>query len=245
MPLSRRAVLLAGGIAALSATEAQARRPRRSCVCTPPPASATPIMIANHPPLLAWKKIEKGMTEQQVLDLLGEPVQRMPREPSPKSRINSDKYWYPWLYGELRFHSDAFPADSPFLFQVRFHKGIVEDCLDPFDHEILDNGHPTTPKSLTPPDRTTFKNNSPRWLDLRWGPVAGEGVITYDVEVNTNIYADELLRMRRDLVVVSQSTQIPYLPFWASGMPGWWRVRARNHLAASEWIAMQRFSYED
>ena len=78
------------------------------------------------------------MTEQEVVDLLGEPVERQSSEPPAGVKqqwlVNGEhvpRFSYGWKYGELRYTSDAFPF--AFDYEVYFCEGRVEDIYDPFE----------------------------------------------------------------------------------------------------------------
>jgi hypothetical protein len=137
-----------------------------------------------------WLLLEIGMTEREVLALLGEPLKRLDQTEWYRQRFErlkdkqSDALPNSWTYGWLKFDSPAFP-NSP-EYNVWFRAGKVAFIEEPFNGEVSPQGKPTTPKLILPQDRTTF-HHYPRWLDMRWYPTAGDYPQKYDIEIESSV----------------------------------------------------------
>lgn len=177
----------------------------------------------------AWGALRRGMTEGEVLKLLGEPVRRNEPVPNVTSDVTIASRWD---YGDRCFESVAFP--EPFHFYILLIDGRVDEIVDPFDRAVSRGGIPTVPKQILPSDMAVFEHY-PRFVDLRWTPSAGDLPLTYDIEV-----AVESANMPERYSATS-----PYLAIAFSGKQrGRWRVRARNPRGTSDWSGHREFRFD-
>lgn len=106
-----------------------------------------------------WEKVKAGLTVAELGELLGQPIRR-----SNPDGVFKPNVMYRWVYGYVAKKSDVFPEDV--AFSVRLMKGEVSSKEDPFGGVALSqDGSPTVPKLMTPPDSTVF-THYPRLLDL-------------------------------------------------------------------------------
>lgn len=238
MTPTRRNLLLAGALAISlpSTLWAKCRRPARSADRRlrehSSPNGFSEVTESKSSSILplarAWSAVSIGMTERQVLDLLGAPLARSAPN---RGSASTAMVLVTWDYGYMRFDSDSFP--EPFRCLVMFLNGRVETIIDPFDRAISSDGRPTVPKLLVPFDQAVFEHY-PRFVDFRWTPSSGDPLVSYEVEVSTeNIHTPEL-----------RSATMPYLAIAFSGkQAARWRVRARNSLGASDWSEGRTFRF--
>ena len=257
MAISRRGLLVGCGLIAVCPKKALAafgrrRRSGRAGECRGGAIDATGPNVVRYssgalsltrPPSEAWNKIAVGMTEQEVLNILGEPVEKQSSSPPPQFHIAPEVWGYSWDYGRLQFHSEAFP--DPFTFDLIFQQGRVTGIYDPFGRRASVGGRPVVPKLLLPEDRTVF-HHFPRFLDLRWLPSDGEPSVSYDVELEFAQYEKKGGKLVQKFMSAGhRTTEVPYAAMKFVGMAdGRWRVRARNHLAVSEWSEFRTFRFK-
>ena len=148
MVISRRALLAAAGSLvfvrsgwACGHRSGRGRSRRGGCGTGTPTESTSVSNIvlvspSRAPPLEKWRRVAVGMTERQVLDIIGEPIEKEPSMSLADLLPASERTRriYSWKYGELEFPPELFP--SPFEFQVYFSRGVVYEIEDPFGHEI-------------------------------------------------------------------------------------------------------------
>lgn len=206
-----------------------------------------------------WSQVKKGMTEAEVLDLLGKPLERKTEESVIASMRKehklteaeaeeffhrvADRYGFVWLYGQIKYESPVIPY--PYQFRLVFVQGQVALKGDPFNGRLSPDGKPTTPISILPSHGTLFKY-SPRFVDMRWEPSSGEYPMEYQIEVSNgqhdmvvggkvefNYYVDSTLR-----------TRLPHVSILFESTEGRWKVKARNRLGESGWSAEHDFYFE-
>jgi hypothetical protein len=235
MKITRRVVLASAAliVGAPRAVWGCGRR-RRSGEPSNRSSPATPLATPPHavradayPNLEAWNKIRVGMTEQEVLALVGPPKAKRGSEIVDGTQA--------WDYGELRFSSDAFP--SPMWFELHMQQGRVKLIEDPYGHIAPGIGAPGVPKLLSPPTGAAFRHY-PRYVDLRWRPCAGDH-IEYDIEVQ---FEDSALG--EFFPHINSASRIPYLAIvFVGNQGGRWRVRARDATGVSDWSDYRTFTF--
>jgi len=178
---------------------------RRRCVPSkvvqdvpkPKPAVAKTGDSFIQPDYGKWSRVKEGMTEAEVLDLLGKPLERDTEEEAiafmrkehnlteaqAEAFIHTggDRYGFVWLYGQIRYESPVIPY--PYQFRLIFVQGRVVHKGDPFKGRLSPDGKPTTPIPILPSHGTLFKY-SPRFVDMRWEPSSGEYPMEYEIEVS-------------------------------------------------------------
>lgn len=203
--------------------------------------------------------LEVGMTESEVLELLGPPIKRVTKESVIASmgvdlsegfvpeflRSPDITLVFPWTYGRIKFDSPVMPGE--YDFQVGFVKGKVDSIDDPFDGQLSPDGVPTTPVPIVPQDKTVFAHY-PRFVDLRWTLSSGEYPMTYDVAIESAVDDIDVshveLRPFKFDADESLHTPIPYTTInYYGASTGRWRVRAKNRLGASAWSPYRYFQF--
>jgi hypothetical protein len=189
-----------------------------------------------------WGQVKVGMTEAEVLDLMGKPIERETeesviaefREGGGMTKAEATQYLrsliayrFQWLYGRIKYDSPAFPRTYDFT--LYFNQGRLAEKDDPFGGQLSPDGKPTTPFLILPVNGASF-NHYPRFLDLRWYPSPGEYPMEYDLDV--------------DLIDGPLHCRLPHavLSFRGKG-PGRWRVKARNRLGESDWSKYRTFEF--
>lgn len=200
--------------------------------------SSSPNVSFAQPDYAAWRKIKEGMTDLEVITLLGKPLNKI----DPKWR-NDPQLNYAYSFGFVVPTSLAFP--QPLSFDIRFQRGLVTFIEDPFDGEFSADGKPTRPRLLGPVETATY-NHYPRLIDFRWYPSSGQYPMHYEIEVrslgNREMF-DNAADPRDDPGEIFTS-DIPYFAHNASGMGRHrWRVRAINELGTSHWSEWRDFIF--
>lgn len=254
-------------------------RTRRRC-CRPkpadglPPSTSTPERPAAPHPATGpkqgeaffiqpsyerWRTLKVGMNENEVLELLGPPLERETEASVIKGLIADGmtkaeateffhspdtNYMLTWLYGRIRFDAPMVPGE--FTFYLYFLDGKLDSFGDPFGGRLSPDGIPTMPMLAVPVDKTTFEH-FPRFVDLRWTPSSGEYPVSYEIEWATGRHEDDDAGGSR-VTYFGETTlhsQIPYAILEFGGAnPGRWRVRAKNRLGTSDWSPYRHFEFE-
>lgn len=280
----RRSFLAACGLGtftllqALQAKAGPLRAQRRRCEPEPaaiePPAPSAPETAAKpqrpasptqrtalflQPDYDRWRMLKAGMTEKEVLELLGPPLERE-TEASVIERLVAGgmkkakateffhspgaNYMLKWLYGRIRFNAPTMPGELTFY--LYFLDGKLDSFGDPFGGRLSPDGAPTTPVLTVPVDETTFEH-FPRYVDLRWTPSSGEYPISYEIEWAAGKQKDDGAGGKRVAYFREKTlrSQIPYAILEFGGAnPGRWRVRAKNRLGTSDWSPYRHFQFE-
>jgi hypothetical protein len=243
---------------------------QRTLVEFPHRKSTKPRFV--QPDYEAWQKAtEEGLSEAEVLTLLGQPIDR--EKPWDEAAAGEDEaedafqrllaesggaHLYSWSYGCLDFGTPI--VSMPYEFRIDFLDGHVFSWWDPFARPLSSQGLPTTPLPLIPTDKMTvpFMVNT---VDLRWQPPSGIYPMTFIVECQGRSMqgpivwndsrepgdrADDQALLERNTSTwdepVRIATDVPYL---ALPDPGYehnrWRVRAQNRLGEGEWCEWREF----
>jgi hypothetical protein len=228
---------------------------RRRCVPTkavspkPKPAIAKTGASFIQPDYGKWSQVKLGMTESEVLALLGKPLERETEESviallrkgnkmtqAEAADLLRERYFLQWVYGRLRYDSPAIPDD--YEFYLYFQDDVVSDIHTPFRGQLSPDGKPTTPVLLWPEKSATF-NHYPRFIDLRWFPSSGVYPIDYDIEFKLDGVNDVLVPFKQ------LHSEIPHAAIQFPGMQfGFWRVQARNRLGQSSWSEYRRIEFK-
>ncbi len=228
------AVVTAAGATSLVSIRKVFGKPRERDATDP--FSGKPEFI--QPDYAAWAKIQKGMTETEVVRLLGEPLKRG----KPPQRIveldPSVILTYRWVYGRIDFKSPA--VFVPYEFCVRFSSGRVFEKEDPFGAQLSTDGKPTVPRLVYPLPGSVY-DHFPRYLDLRWYPSSGRYPMRYRLECQAGgVYPGEW----QEHLVGKYEADIPYLLYLHGGsQPGRWRVKAVNAVGESGWSKWREFAF--
>lgn len=200
---------------------------------------------SRFPDPIAWVKVRPGMSEEDVLKLLGEPI----KKESPRENTEENQIWlYRWCYGHLPIDVAHVPAH--FEFELLLHRGKVCLTVQPFevnDPTVLLGPRPSLPRMIYPQEGQTFVHY-PRIVDFRWQPSVGDYPISYEVEIQAVESADDSsapmdVEWRQPL---STRVDIPYLSTELPGTTRYrWRVKARNRYGESEWTGFATFTFRD
>lgn len=174
-----------------------------------------------------WRQIKRGMSEEEVVALLGQPKEKT------EGFDRTSDVLYSWSFAPLVPASVAFP--KPLGLTLRLHKGKVRSIEDPFNGAVSADGKPTRPMPLAPADLPVY-SHYPRVIDLRWYPAAGKYPMRYEIEITArgrNAMTGEDKDWGRPTLYTSD---VPYLAhLFVGAQQGRWRVRAVNALGTSEW----------
>ena len=174
-----------------------------------------------------WKQLRPGMTEADVVRMLGQPEDRYQEGDTVL------------VYGTIVPAGQVFPRGIGF--RVWLDKRNVVYALEtPFGEVPPRRGIPSTPEIFLPQNNILLKHY-PRLLDIRWYPVSGTYPVSYEVayefgidrSTDTQWIARETLR-----------TSLPYLSLQHTGaQPGRVRVRAINADGTGPWSAYVNFRF--
>ena len=203
--------------------------------------------IVEQPDYAAWQRIQKKMTEQEVLAILGEPLERGKRPAKAASNVPNTVYVYSWVYGQIDFQSPVAP--SPYEFFIEFARGHVQRKAHPFPGPLSMDGKPTKPELIYPESGGTY-DHYPRLLDLRWHLSSGKYPLHYEVEHQfANVHYEKENGQRKKQVVWSPASVVRlnlphYVLVHAGSQPGRWRVKAVNEIGESEWSEFREFVFD-
>lgn len=185
------------------------------------------------PDLNKWSQITNGMSETELIQLLGEPINRI----NPTTEYEPD-HLYPLYYGYTSKRSDIFALDLDLKVFIKMGKvAHVEDWFGGV--EISRDGLPTIPKLLKPANNIIL-NHYPRVVDFRWYVASGVYPMRYEVNVDTYYYSSEQWSYANSF----KSVKEPYYSYIHAGKnKGRWRVRAINEKGTSEWSEFQYFTF--
>jgi hypothetical protein len=190
------------------------------------------LVESVQPDYSKWELVKVGMTEEEVISLLGKPIEDSVKSPG-------------LVFGRIKFDSPSMP-DS-FDFYILIHEGKVLENAHPFGGQLSRNGKPTTPVLIYPRDRSQFDHH-PRFVDLRWYPSSGKYPMEYAIEVESGHYQSAGIDDPPVFVyhkVEEIISELPYVAFAFRGAnPGRWRVKAKNELGESDWSEWRRFQFE-
>lgn len=134
--------------------------------------------LAVLPEAAKWRALRTGMTEAEVMALLGQPRWRDAR-PAATTEPGVIQY-YAWNYGGLTFQT--FNSNGADEYLVYFHEGRVAQIIDPWNGKISLDGRPTVPELLLP-EAGQKLNHYPRFMDFRWQPASGKYPMEYEVVI--------------------------------------------------------------
>lgn len=217
-----------------------------SCLC--PEIKLFAAQHCKYPSSIDFAKIQLGMTKEEVLAILGEPDRIDPGpilygpliEDSGKERVENEQ----WEYGDIAEGLMRSPSHRAHVLWFD-NTGKIVRKQDPYQGAISQDGLPTTPLLLAPPDRQVF-DHYPRWLDFRWVPSAGVRPMEYDIEwAFTDKGSDENFGIWDESELNSWDTTQDehFVVLFIGAQPGRWRVRARNSLGESEWSEWRFFRF--
>jgi hypothetical protein len=201
----------------------------------------------SFPSIASWMKILPGMSENDVLTILGSPFDR---ESSKTDLEPGHIFLYRWNYGEL-------PIDAPnlqhqFRFDLYLFDGRVVEKHQPFDladMTVLDDPKPSVPVIIYPEDGRIFKHH-PRVIDCRWQPSVGDYPLSYIIEISKHqqSFVEENGLLRKDIIYRQINRTSVELPYYSTALPGKsgysWRIKAVNHHGESEWTSPATFTFE-
>jgi hypothetical protein len=163
------------------------------------------------------------MTEAQVLDILGPPIEQWgPNSDDPKEG-------YSKTYGIVVHSSEKVPKDLAFVLWFRNGKVFGKD--DPFNGVFSTDGKPTIPVLIYPRNGQVF-DHYPRIVDFRWYPSSGKYPMRYEVQAMGKEWSDQGQGTKNYTYRVAEPHYVRSL----GGAGDWrWRVKAVNDLGESEW----------
>ena len=173
-----------------------------------------------------WAQLRTGMSEREVVKLIGEPMQ------TKQGNIGERVYLLQW--GHVKYHSPCMPGG--FAYDVLFANGQVERFVDPFGRSPSSDGIPTTPQPEFPRDGKAVRDIG-RFVDYRWTPSSGKYPINYDIEVQLDGGSEP--NKPTWCAPSLFSVDLPYVADTRPYQTFRWRVRAKNPLGASEWCEWQ------
>ena len=188
--------------------------------------------------LAKWQRIKQGMTEAEVVAIMGPPASR------EKPARNYDKL----LYSVVAPKGPLFQKPLAFLLWLNTETGRIDSIENPTCGGLLKAGAPGKPEIFLPQPNSQF-GHYPRLLDIRWCPPAGDQPMTYEVAMevrniktekdNTWTYSPASNVDASDL-----KTGVPYLNYFFNGaQPGRVRVRGVNSHGAGPWSDYVGFSF--
>jgi hypothetical protein len=187
---------------------------------------------ALQPDYARWQAVAIGMTRDEVIELLGQPLSDEYTFPRPSRR---DPYY---CYGYLEL--PMMPHVRTYRFSVGFDdRGRVFTKIDPFGGVFSPDGVPSKPKIFTPPEGARF-GHYPRVVDMRWYPVSGHYPIRYEVEMGCAL---EMAGPFNDRILESELPFPYYVATFVADMPGRFRVRGRNARGLGEWSEYGYFDF--
>lgn len=189
-------------------------------------ASTEPEFV--QPDYRKWEAVQIGMTREEVVALLGPPLE----DPYLADPFCS--------YGHLQM--PMLPQRRTYRFLIGYVENErVFSKSDPFTGKLSLDGTPSKPEIIIPVSGTAF-THYPRVLDCRWYPSSGEYPITYTIEVSSASPLEPEIFYNP----VELDTEIP-IPFYmfnfVGSQPGRIRVKARNRLGESEWSDYCHFDF--
>ncbi|WP_339684036.1 hypothetical protein [Gimesia maris] len=181
-------------------------------------ASTEPEFV--QPDYRKWEAVQIGMSQEEVVALLGPPLDDPYRADANCS------------YGHLQM--PMLPQRRTYVFLIGYDENErVFRKTDPFMGKLSLDGTPSKPEIIIPVSGTAF-SHYPRVLDCRWYPSSGEYPITYTIEESCASPLEPEIFYNP----VELDTEIP-IPFYmfnfGGSQPGRIRVKARNRLGESEW----------
>jgi hypothetical protein len=187
-----------------------------------------------------WLKVELGMSEEEVLRILGRPIVTEP----PAIQVSENTtVMNRWRYGRLPVNDPSVPCG--YLFNVYFHHGQVKMTEQPFDADdptVLQFPKPSMPRLIYPSRMEKF-HHYPRIVDFRWQPSVGAYPIRYCVDISVEHQTVD--GQIEEEPIEQIKVDIPYL---CTGLPGKgryrWRVKAKNTHGESDWTKAVPFACE-
>jgi hypothetical protein len=185
-----------------------------------------------------WAKLIPGMSESEVLKILGEPLEKeLPQE----DQNENHRRLYRWSYGRLPINDPRIPGD--YQYALFFHRSRLDFKDQPFDANdvtVFHSPKPSIPWIIYPNNSMQFRHY-PRIIDCRWQPSIGEYPMAYQIEIaGIREYDDG---NEYNLYVEARVD----LPYFCAMMPGkqnyQWRVKAVNEYGESEWTLYTKFNF--
>lgn len=166
----------------------------------------------QQPDYQAWQNIKPGMTEDEVVSVLGQPIEKQLNhaeyaqsfERDLRQRISESEICeskqdeliakiirksiqvgadnFTYSWTYGKISYDSLRARQVYLFNVYFINGKVDEVWDPFSGEFSVDGVPTTPRLIYPAKDESF-SHYPRVMDFRWQPSSGKYPMQYEIEV--------------------------------------------------------------
>lgn len=188
-----------------------------------------------------WAAVQIGMSREEVVALLGPPLD---------NKYRGGKTWLTdahYSYGYLQMPMVPHPRTYEFL--VSFDgDGEVDGKIDPFNGRFSADGAPTSPEIIIPTDQTIF-SHYPRILDCRWYPSSGVYPMTYTFElgVGDSFDPEELPEDFHEEFSDQEIETDLAIPFFMTGFvgaqSGRFRVKAKNKIGESDWSEYRYFSF--
>ncbi len=197
----------------------------------------TPKPEFIQPDYQKWIAIKFGMSRDEVLTHLGQPINDKYR--GGKWR-REDAYY---CYGYLQMPMIPHPRDFSFLIGFDDH-GKVFSKIDPFGGRFSTSGAPSIPEIIVPIENSTFLH-FPRILDCRWLPCSGVYPMSYDFELGIGYpTAPGEIPSQYGSEWLETNLQIPFfMTSFGGAQPGRFRIKAKNELGESDWSEYRYFEF--
>ncbi len=192
-----------------------------------------------------WAAVQMGMSRDEVVALLGPPLDN--KYSGGKARPTDAHY----SYGYLQMPMVPHPRTYEFL--VSFDgDGEVDGKIDPFNGRFSVDGSPTSPEIIIPTNHTVF-SHYPRILDCRWYPSSGIYPMTYtfelgagdsfDAEGFSEEFHEESYKQLFDQEIETDLAIPFFMTDFVGAQPGRFRVKAKNKIGESDWSEYRYFSF--
>jgi len=196
----------------------------------------TPVPQFVQPDYSQWNDVTKGMSRDEVIDLLGLPLNDYFR--GGKWKYSHTHYCYGYLQMPM------LPHPRTYNFLIYFDNGgKVRNKEDPFNHKLSMDGAPTIPEIIIPQNNITF-SHYPRIIDIRWYPSSGVYPMNYIVEMGNQYMIDPETPGQFQDEVIEDNLSVPfYMDTFCGAQPGRIRIKAKNKMGESDWSGYCNFRF--
>ncbi len=180
-----------------------------------------------------WMAVEIGMSRDEVITLLGSPLD----DEYHGGKAHFDDSYY--SYGYLQMPMLPHPRTYTFLIGFDANNKVAIKS-DPFNGRFSADGVPTAPELIIPQNQTIF-SHYPRIIDIRWYPSSGIYPLTYIVELGVGLpFGDTKFNDEE----IESDLPIPFfITTFVGAQPGRFRVKAKNQIGESGWSEYCYFEF--
>jgi len=169
-----------------------------------------------------WQFLKEGMSEAEVLHLLGKPM---------KKKVYEGGYESIYYYGELVKKCSSYPEG------INAEVQFINGKLIQYENVSLED----SPLKLLFPDKKMIFSHFPRYVDLRWIPVLSKKFNSYRLQVDLRVENGKWQRM------FLVRADVPYYCFSAGGASLYrWRVQGINkdRFLEGKWSQWREFEFK-